>query len=79
MEYEIIQFDDIPEDDDVKIEDLEKFLEDAEIIIFNGCSDKSKDDIFRVGDSLRGATIEFVGGGMTYGYNVVSKLVKVIE
>ncbi len=77
MEYEIIQFDDIPEDDDVKIEDLEKFLEDAEIIITNYATAYSKDDISGVGDSLRGATIEFVGGCMTYGYNVVSKLVKI--
>lgn len=76
IEYDIITFDDIPNDEYVDIEKLEKFIEDAEIILSSYGMAWDRKYINKVGDSLRGATLEFKDGLMTYGYNVESKLVR---
>jgi len=78
-EYDIIQFYGIPDDQDVDIKELEKFIEDAEIVLSSYGMAWSKSFINKVGDSLRGATLEFNDGLMTYGYNVQSKLVRKVK
>lgn len=78
-EYQIIQFEDIPDDEYVLVEDLKKFIEDAEIVMTNYSEAYSKYCIKRVGDSHRGAILHLVTGGTTYGYNITSKLVKKVK
>lgn len=76
IEYDIIQFDGIPDDEYVDIKELEKFIDDAEIVLSSYGMAWDRKFINKVGDSLRGATLEFNDGLMTYGYNVASKLVR---
>lgn len=75
-EYDVIQFNGIPDNEYVDIKELEKFIEDAEIVLSNYGTAWSRSFIDKVGDSLRGATLEFKNGLMTYGYNVKGKLVR---
>lgn len=74
--YDIVPFEDVPDHEYVEIEDLESFIEDAEIVICNFGMAFSKSHIMEVGDSLRGATLELKDGLMIYGYDVQSKLVR---
>jgi hypothetical protein len=78
-EYDIIQFDGIPDDEYVDIKELEKFIENAEIVLSSYGMAWSKSFINKVGNSLRGATLEFNDGLMTYGYNVKGKLVRKVK
>jgi hypothetical protein len=80
MKYKIIHFEDEAEIDTseewIHLDVLTKFLENAEIIIFNEGTACSKDFITGVIKTHRGAGVNFKGETMTYGYNVTSKLVK---
>lgn len=78
MEYFIICFEDKSDDDYVEVKELEKFLEDAEILISNLGIAWSKSFIKNIENSSRGAIIRFADGFTTYGYNIESKLVKAI-
>jgi hypothetical protein len=75
-EYELINFDGIPSDDYVEVAELEKFIEDAEIVISDYGSAWSKDFIVGVIESHRGASLLFKDKMSTYGYNIKCKLVK---
>ncbi|WP_159522805.1 hypothetical protein [Sunxiuqinia indica] len=76
IEYDIVIFNSIPDDEYVDIKELEKFIEDAEIILSNYGMAWSRCFVNKVGDSLRGATLEFNDGLMIYGYDIESKLVR---
>jgi hypothetical protein len=74
-EYNIIEFYNKSNGEDIDIEELEKFIEDSEIVLSSFGVAWPKSFINKVGNSLRGATLEFNDGSMTHGYNIQSKLV----
>lgn len=73
--YDIVPFEDLHDNEYVDIQDLETFIEDAEIVIVNFGMAYSKSSITSVGDSLRGAVLDLKDGTIIYGYDVQSKLV----
>jgi len=74
-QYEIVFFSYKEEDDYILKETVEKFLEDAEFVILNCAIAFKKEFINGVGDSLRGATLQYADGNMDFAYNIESKLV----
>ena len=72
----LIPYDDAIYNDYVTVGSLEKFIEDAEMIISGDGASWSKDFIKKVGDSLRGATLQFNDGTIAYGYQIRAKLIK---
>ncbi len=75
-EFDIIYFTGVPDDECVDDGELNKFIEDAEIVLFNSDSACAKSFIKRITSSFRGAKVEFNNGQFDWGYRVVAKLVK---
>jgi hypothetical protein len=74
-QYDVIEFDDIPSNGYVEVDTLKKFIEDADILVFDYHSATVKYNVVGVEVSHRGAIIKFVDGTFTYGYRLQSKLV----
>lgn len=75
-EYKIIPFENA-DNDFISVDDLKKFISDAEIILSDYESAWNKDFIKGVDEGHRGAQLRFNDGLTTWGYHIKSKLVKV--
>lgn len=74
-EYDVIEFDDIPSNGYVEVDTLKKFIEDADILVFDYYVALTKDNIVEISESHRGAIIKFNDVSFTYAYRLQSKLV----
>jgi hypothetical protein len=75
MVYKFQEFE--PKDEHwITVEEVEMFLEDAEIIVSDYGFAWTKDEIVKIQDGHRGACIWFKSKEMTWFYNIEGKYIK---